>query len=449
MTVDTPKDAVKNTENILLSHSFTLENGQLIKNRLFKSAMSEQLGTKDHNPQTGLATLYGRWANGGIGLAVTGNVMIDRTALGEPKNVVLDEQSDLSEFKRWAQAGKQNGAHIWPQLNHPGKQIPNFLNDEPVAPSAISLGRGLDKGFNKPRALTEPEILVIIKKFATSAKLAKQAGFTGVQIHGAHGYLVSQFLSSRHNQREDQWGGSLENRMRFVLSVYSAIREQVGNDFSIGIKLNSADFMKGGFTEEESMQVVQALSVAGVDLIEISGGTYESPSMMGSKNKKFDQNGSQIENKNQEPLKPNQINQSTLKQSTLKREAYFMDYMEKVRKLVKTPLVVTGGFRSGLAMNDALQTGATDFIGIARTMAVDPEFSNKLIADNNHSMPLDVPTTGKPALDKMGMVGLVWYEHQMWRLAKGKNAKPNLSALGVVIKTLLTAGIYAFKKRRA
>lgn len=414
--------------SITLANNFTLVNGQTIKNRLFKSAMSEQLGDKNQNPQPGLVTLYGRWAKGGIGIAMTGNVMIDRNALGEPKNVVLDGQSDLTEFKRWAQAGKQNGAHIWTQLNHPGKQIPNFLSEQPVAPSAISLGRGLDKGFNTPRALTEAEILALINKFAISAKLSKEAGFTGVQIHGAHGYLVNQFLSTRHNSRDDQWGGSLENRMRFVLEVYKAIREQVGNDFPIGIKLNSADFMKGGFSEEESMQVVQALSDEGIDLIEISGGTYESPSMMGADKK---------------------AEQSEQKASTVHREAYFLDYMEKVRKLVDTPLVVTGGFRSGAAMNQALQTGATDLIGIARTMAVDPEFPNKLIANNSYAMPLTVPSTGKPKLDQMAMVGLIWYEHQIWRIAKGKDPKANLSAMGVVVKTMLSVGLYSFKKRRA
>lgn len=352
--------------------------------------------------------------------------MVDRNALGEPSNVVLDEQSDLTIFRDWASAGKQNDSQIWMQLNHPGKQIPKFLCDQPVAPSAISLERGLEKGFNTPRALTDSEIHEVINKFALSAKLAKQAGFTGVQIHGAHGYLVSQFLSSRHNQRDDKWGGSLGNRLRFVLEVYRAIRKEVGNDFPVGIKLNSADFMKGGFTEEESMQVVQTLSSDGIDLIEISGGTYESPSMMGSKNKT-----------------------PPLKASTLKREAYFMDYMMKVRKLVDTPLVVTGGFRTAPAMNDALQTFATDFIGIARTMAVDPDFPNRLIKDPNHGMPLTVPTTGKPTLDKMAMVGVVWYEHQMWRIAAGKNADPQLSALSVVIKTILSAGWHAFKKRRA
>ena len=413
------KERIKMTA--LLGSSFTLKNGQEIKNRLFKSAMSEQLGTREHNPVTGIARLYQRWAEGGIGLSITGNIMIDRTALGEPKNVVLDEKSDLTTFKAWTEAGKKNGSAIWAQLNHPGKQIPNFIVDVPVAPSAIALKRGLEKGFNKPRALTEEEILVIIQKFATSAKLAKEVGFTGVQIHGAHGYLVSQFLSPSHNQREDQWGGSLENRMRFVLAIYQAIREQVGKDFSIGIKLNSADFMKGGFTEEDSMQVVKTLSEVGIDLIEISGGTYESPSMMGS----------------------------GAKESTIQREAYFLDYAEKVRSLVDTPLVVTGGFRSSKAMQSALDSGATDFIGVARTTVVDPDFPNKLIADENHAQPLKKLTTGKPAIDKMAMLDITWYEAQLARMAKGKKPKPNLSEWGVFFKTLLSAGIYAFRSRRA
>jgi len=233
--------------------------------------------------------------------------------------------------------------------------------------------------------------------------------------------LVSQFLSPRHNQRDDQWGGSLENRMRFVLSIYHAIRKEVGEDFPIGIKLNSADFMKGGFTEEDSMQVVKTLADVGIDLIEISGGTYENPSMMGSDAKK----------------------------STIAREAYFLEYAEKVRAMVDTPLVVTGGFRSSKAMQAALDTGATDFIGIARTTAVDPDFPNKLIADENHQQQLKKLTTGKPAIDKMAMLDITWYEAQLARMANGKKPKPNLSEWGVFFGTLLNAGIYAFRKRRA
>ncbi len=245
---------------------FRLSKGQTLKNRFFKSAMSEQLGDRQHNPTSGLARLYRTWAEGGLGLSVTGNVMIDRTALGEPKNVVLDEQSDLAAFRHWATEGQVNGCQVWMQLNHPGKQIPSYLTKEPVAPSSIALGGGLEYAFNKPRALTEAEILDIIQKFATGARLAKETGFAGVQIHGAHGYLVSQFLSPRHNQRTDQWGGTAENRRRFVLEVYRAIRDTVGADFPVGIKLNSADFMKGGFTEEESMDVVKALAEASLKM---------------------------------------------------------------------------------------------------------------------------------------------------------------------------------------
>ena len=410
------------TDNsIHLNTPFTLKNGTVIKNRLFKSAMSEQLGTKAHNPTTGLATLYKTWSDGGLGLSITGNIMIDRTALGEPKNVVLDEKSDLEPFRRWAESGTRNGSHLWPQLNHPGKQIPNFIASEPVAPSAIALENGLEKGFNKPRALTEIEIQNIIHKFALSAELAKKAGFSGVQIHGAHGYLVSQFLSPRHNQRDDQWGGSLENRMRFVLEVYKAIREKVGSDFPVGIKLNSADFMRGGFSEEDSMEVVKALSKVGIDLIEISGGTYESPSMVGHK----------------------------MKPSTQKREAYFLEYAEKVRSLIDTPLVVTGGFRSAEGMTMALQSGVTDLIGLGRPLAIDPELPNKLMADKDHSIALRPLTTGFKIIDKMALLDITWYEFQLERMANKKKPNPNMSEWGTFFKTLSAAGMYAFRKRRA
>ncbi len=404
-----------------LDSNFTLNNGTQIKNRLFKSAMSEQLGDRRHNPTKGLANLYRRWAEGGIGLMMSGNIMIDRKALGEPKNVVLDETSDLEKFKTWTKAGTENGAHLWAQLNHPGKQIPNFISKEPVAPSAIALKRGLEKGFNKPRALEEHEIIGIIDKFATAARLAKAAGFTGVQIHGAHGYLVSQFLSAGHNQRTDKWGGTAENRMRFVIQVYRAIRKAVGNDFPVGIKLNSADFMKDGFSEEESMAVVQRLGEEGIDLIEISGGTYEAPAMVGH----------------------------TQKESTRKREAYFLDYAEAVRKTTDTPLVVTGGFRSAQGMTEALQSGACDFVGLARPVAVDPDLPNNAIKNPRYEINLKPLTTGVKAVDKMAMLDITWYEFQLWRMADKKSPDPNMSEWMAFAKTMAGAGVYAFRKRRA
>lgn len=411
---------------ISLDTPFSLKNGNIIKNRLFKSAMSEQLGDKQHNPTQGLANLYHRWAQGGLGLSMSGNIMIDRGALGEPKNVVLDEQSDLDAFRRWTKAGTADGTHLWAQLNHPGKQIPNFIVKEPVAPSAIALKRGLEKGFNKPRALEEHEILAIIGKFATAARLAKESGFTGVQIHGAHGYLVSQFLSPSHNQREDQWGGSLENRMRFVRQVYQAIRAEVGPEFPVGIKLNSADFMKGGFSEEDSMAVIKQLSKDGIDLIEVSGGTYESPAMVGHRDKN-------------EPTR----------ESTQKREAYFLDYAEAVRQHTDTPLVVTGGFRSAKGMIDALNSGACDFIGLARPLAVDPDLPKSAMQNPEYEISLRPLTTGVKAVDKMAMLDITWYEFQLARMAEKKAPKPEMSEWLAFAKTLAGAGLYAFRKRRA
>jgi 2,4-dienoyl-CoA reductase-like NADH-dependent reductase (Old Yellow Enzyme family) len=227
--------------------------GARIKNRFLKSAMSEQLGDVRHDATPGLATLYRTWAEGGVGLQVTGNVMVDRTALGEPLNVALDDASDRGALARWAEAGRSGGAHCWVQLNHPGRQSPAFLSPHPVAPSAVPLAGSLRAAFRTPRALTGEEIRAVVERFAHAAALAKDAGFTGVQIHGAHGYLVSQFLSPRVNQRADGWGGSPEKRRRFVLEVYCAIRARVGPRFPVGIKLNSADFQSGGFDEAESM----------------------------------------------------------------------------------------------------------------------------------------------------------------------------------------------------
>ena len=383
--------------------------------------MSEQLGDKAHNPKPGLAVAYRTWAEGGLGISVTGNVMVDRNALGEPANVVLDEQSDLQLFKHWAAEGKSGGCAIWTQLNHPGKQVPNFLSKEPVAPSAIALGGGLEKGFNKPRALEDAEIRQIIQRFGTAAALSKEAGFDGVQIHGAHGYLVSQFLSPRHNQRDDHWGGDADRRMNFLRKAYGAIRAAVGPQYPVGIKLNSADFMKDGFSEDESMGVVKALESMGIDLIEVSGGTYESPSMMGHK----------------------------VAESTKKREAYFLRYAESLRQHIATPIAVTGGFRSSAAMRDALSSGATNMVGLARPLALVPDLPNRVITDPAYVLMLPTPSTGRKNIDRMVMLNLTWYETQIHRMAKGKLPDLKLSAWITVIDTLFASGVSAFKQRRA
>lgn len=392
-----------------------------IKNRLFKSAMSEQLADKNANPSPQLIHLYREWAQGGTGVLVTGNVMIDRNALGEPRNVVLDEASELALFRDWANAGSGDGTQLWMQLNHPGKQIPSVLCKEPVSASAIPLGGDLAGMFSRPRALLDDEILEIIRRFGWAAAQAKACGFSGVQIHAAHGYLCSQFLSPLQNHRQDHWGGSFANRSRFVLEVYRAIRAAVGADFPVAIKLNSADFQRGGFSEDESTLLVQQLQAEGINLVEISGGNYEQPSMVG-----VDQ-----------------------KPSTIAREAYFIEFAEQLAQRTSVPLVVTGGFRSLSTMERALAEGSCAMIGLARPLSVMPDYSAKLLAGRELPLAMRKVTTGLAKLDSAVMLDITWYEHQLERIGRGKGANPNMSAWRSVVKTFYSLGRVALAKRRA
>jgi 2,4-dienoyl-CoA reductase-like NADH-dependent reductase (Old Yellow Enzyme family) len=209
--------------------------------------------------------------------------------------------------------------------------------------------------------LTEDEIKDLIQRFAIAAKAAKDAGFTGVQIHAAHGYLISQFLSPRSNQREDEWGGSLENRARFLMESVRAVRKAVGKAFPVSVKLNSADFQRGGFAFEESLQVARWLEAEGLDLLEISGGSYEQPRMM-------DLDGME------------EVEDQKVPASTAAREAYFVDFAKAMKAELKTlPLMVTGGFRTRAAMDHALATGGADLIGLGRPLCGAPYACNDLL----------------------------------------------------------------------
>lgn len=411
--MDSPQD--------LLQQALTLPNGSRLKNRLAKSAMSEALGTTDNHATEALVRLYGRWAAGGIGLLITGNAMIDRRALGEPNNVAIEDDSDMPLLQRWAAAGQADGTQLWVQLNHPGRQSPKGLNAENVSPSAVPFSPALQAFFAPPRALTEDEIVALIQRFARSAGIVKRAGFSGVQIHAAHGYLVSQFLSPLTNQRSDQWGGSAENRRRFVLEVYRAMRAEVGPTFPIGIKLNSTDFQQGGFSEDESMAVIQALHEEGIDLVELSGGTYEAPAMSDQKRHRA---------------------------STLAREAYFLEFAEKVRAAVPVPLMVTGGFRSLGGMATALSSGAMDLIGLARGLAIEPDLPQRLLAGHEPQYAVRPISTGIKAIDRMALMEVVWYSRQLRRMAKGQAPKPNESGLWSFCANLLHNGVGTWKTRR-
>lgn len=379
-----------------LHEPFTLPNGAVLPNRLAKAALSESLSRRDHTPGTRIKSLYRRWADNGAGLIITGNVMVDRRAIGEPGNVVVEDDRAFDDIAEWARIIKSNGAVAWAQINHPGRQAPRTLTPKPVAPSAVAMD-GSAGMFAEPRELTHEEIEDIIRRFATTAGILVRAGFDGVQIHGAHGYLVSQFLSPLANQRTDAWGGTVEKRRRFVIEVARAIRAEIGPDATMAVKLNSADFQRGGFSEDESIAVVHALAAEGIDLLEISGGTYSSAAMLG--------------------VDP------SLKESTRKREAYFLDYAERVRaELPELPLMLTGGFRTAEAMNDAVASGAIDVVGLGRPLTVEPDVPGQLLAGATTESSVRPRRSGLRLIDSL--TELTAYTVQMWRMADGKEPAP-------------------------
>ena len=346
-----------------LADPLLLPCGAQLPNRIAKAAMTEGLADTDGQPTAELEKLYGLWSDGGAGLHISGNIQIDRDHLERPGNVIIDRMPSpemRDALLRWTAAATRGGNHFWAQISHAGRQTMKPVNPRPKAPSAVKLG--LPGGqFGTPVALTEAEILNLISRFGQAAQICKEVGFTGVQIHAAHGYLISQFLSPRSNLREDRWGGSLENRARFLMFSINTVRQLVGPAFPISVKLNSADFQRGGFAFEESLQVARWLQDAGVDLIEISGGTYEQPKLLG------------IEGL-EEAESPD------IPETTLAREAYFVDFAKAMKDELSIPMMVTGGFRSASAMEQALKTGAADIIGLGRPLCVLTDAPKRLLS---------------------------------------------------------------------
>jgi 2,4-dienoyl-CoA reductase-like NADH-dependent reductase (Old Yellow Enzyme family) len=347
----------------VLSQPLALPCGAELPNRLAKAAMTEGLATPQGLPGPELERLYGIWSDGGAGMLLSGNIVIDADHLERPGNVVIDRVPDQQmrlALTKWAKAATRNGNHFWGQISHAGRQTQKPVNPHPKAPSAVKVG--LPGGqFGEPVALTIPEIEDIVQRFAVCALACKEAGFTGVQVHAAHGYLMSQFLSPRTNLRTDIYGGELANRARALLDIIRAVREAVGPNFPVAVKLNSADFQKGGFAFEDSLQVAQWLEQASVDLIEISGGTYEQPKLLGLEG---------IE----------ETEEQDVAHSTMMREAYFVDFAIAMQEKVSIPLMVTGGFRHRSVMEQAIASGGADLIGIGRPMCVDTDAPAQLLA---------------------------------------------------------------------
>lgn len=399
----------------LLGQPLVLPCGTVLPNRLAKAALTEGLADEYNRATDRHQMLYRRWASGGSGLVITGNVQVDRRFLERPGNVAIDDNGGEEQLRAYATAGTCAGNQLWMQLNHPGRQTPQHVHPTPFAPSAIPVDL---PGFGQPVAMTSEQINDVIDRFRRAARMARHTGFTGVQIHAAHGYLLSQYLSPRSNQRTDEWGGSLANRARLLLEIVKAVREEVGADFPISVKLNSADFQQGGFSDEDCLQVVRWLEEYRVDLLEISGGTYEKPQMVTAGRTRRD-----------DPLL------HLVRKSTREREAYFLEYASRIRAVTRMPLMVTGGFRSVAAMDDALASGKVDVIGLGRPLIVEPEGAAKLLSGELAVLPsyentLKLESDTHENSDKARVASMRGWGIQGWFCAQllrlGKGAEPEL-----------------------
>ena len=377
----------------------TLPNGTRLPNRLAKAAMEENLADADYAPSDALMRLYRAWAEGETGLIITGNVMVDRRAMTGPGGVVLESGQHQARFAQWAKAAQAHGAQVWMQINHPGRQMPAALGQETVAPSAVAMDMGsFSSQFSKPKPMSAAEIEEVKQRFVQTAVLAEQAGFDGVQIHAAHGYLFSQFLSPLTNQRNDRWGGSLENRARLLLDVVTAVRGRVGARFAVSVKLNSADFQRGGFSQDEARQVVAMLNPLKVDLLELSGGSYEAPAMHGQA-----RDG-----------------------RTLAREAYFLEFAQDIAAVADMPVMVTGGIRRLPVAEQVLQ-GGVDMVGIGTALALEPALPRQWKAGQASAPALRPITWTNKVLASLAYMAMV--KHQLRRLGSGKGPNPAVGPL--------------------
>jgi 2,4-dienoyl-CoA reductase-like NADH-dependent reductase (Old Yellow Enzyme family) len=368
-----------------------LRSGGTLRNRIAKAAMEEGLAGSSQLPDERLISLYRRWGAGSAGLLITGNVMVHAEALTGPAGVVLDDRAPLDPFARWAEAGKAGGAAMWMQISHPGRQVQARMPGVVWGPSAVAVELGKhSKRFGRPVAMTEAQITSTVERFATTAGLAERAGFDGVEVHAAHGYLISQFLSPLVNTRSDAWGGQLENRARLLLAVVGAIRSVVSPSFAVAVKLNSADFQRGGFDADDAARVIAMLEPQGVDLVELSGGSYESPAMAGR----------------------------PADSRTAAREAYFLELATELARTSLLPLMLTGGITRRETAEQVL-AGGIDVVGMGTAIAVTPDLPDRWRRGLESTERLKPVRWSDKTLASAASMALV--RHQMRRITRGRH----------------------------
>lgn len=391
----------------ILYSPITLPGGKTAVNRLVKAAMEENMATEGSLPGEALFSLYRYWAHGGLGMIITGNVMVDRLAMTGPGGVALEASTPLAPFKRWAKIIQSDGALAIMQINHPGRQVFKAMKGKAFAPSAVPLNMGRhSKLFAKPKEMTCDDIRDVCQRFVTSATQASQAGFDGVEIHAAHGYLLSQFLSPLTNQRQDEWGGSLMNRARLLINVVSQIRAVCPREFVVMVKLNSADFQRGGFAFDDAVTVVERLAALGVDMVELSGGSYESPAMQGN----------------------------TADESRLSREAYFLEFARMMVTQTEMPIMTTGGIRRAEVAESVVNDGCA-MVGLASALAATPDLSRKWQQDWHYAG--QIPQCQWRDKTLAGLANMAIVRRQLRRLGNDLTTMRRPSALWSLILDML------------
>ncbi|MBH0001304.1 NADH:flavin oxidoreductase/NADH oxidase family protein [Pseudoalteromonas sp. SWYJZ12] len=387
--------------------SFTLPSGLVLKNRIAKAAMEENLAQEDQTPSQALKNVYSAWAKGGTGLIITGNVMVDHLAMTGPGGLVLEQSTDITAFAELARLSKQNNCKVVMQINHPGRQVFKKMGGKALSASSVALNMGKHSHlFGVPKAMTQTDIDDVITRFTQTALQAEKAGFNGVQIHAAHGYLLAQFLSPLTNKRDDKWGGSLQNRARLLLEITRSIKAACSPTLSVSVKLNSADFQRGGFEPSGAQVVVDLLNELNVDFVELSGGSYEAPAMQGK----------------------------TGDERTLAREACFLEFAKAISQRSSIPIMTTGGISRLSIANNVIESGVP-LVGIATALAYQPNLPNKW---QNEPLQLAVlPNVTWQDKTLAGLATMALVKRQIRRLGQGKPVKTNASPIFTLISDQL------------
>ncbi|MHB1162302.1 MAG: oxidoreductase [Chloroflexota bacterium] len=348
-----------------------------LRNRFVRSATAECMADEEGHAGPRLVALYSSLAAGSIGLLITGGAYVHPTGRSYQGVLGVHDDSTLPALTRLTDAVHERGSRIALQLYHCGRQgEPHAAGGALLAPSAIP-----DRIIRvRPRAMADPDIRSIISAFADAAARAQSSGFDGVQILAANGYLINQFLSPHSNRRDDEWGGTLANRMRFLLEVYHSVRRAVGPDFPVLVKLTASDFIRGGLMPEESLIVAQALATRGVDALEVTGGTLETIFYMSRGEIPIDQILSSRPASQMGAVVRNLVRAAAgnLRSRVRFEEAYFAAEAAKIRRATRVPVMLVGGLRSPLVMDQLLREGRVDFMSMARPFLREPHFVRRI-----------------------------------------------------------------------